>query len=55
MDEQTGNGGNNGVLIGLIAGGVIGAGLALVFAPRLRSELLQRLTASADAASQRYQ
>ena len=57
MDSQPRNGGNNGLLIGLIAGGVIGAGLAIVFAPRI-AELRQRLMASAtdlsQAASQRY-
>jgi gas vesicle protein len=57
MDNRTQNGPNNGVLIGLIAGSVIGAGLALAFAPRLRSEF-RRLTASANdlsrAASRSY-
>ena len=42
MDKQTQSGGTNGVLIGLVAGGVIGAGLVLAFAPRLRSELLSK-------------
>jgi gas vesicle protein len=50
---------NNGFLVGLVAGGAIGVGLALAFAPRLASELGQRATAAAndlsDAASQRYQ
>jgi gas vesicle protein len=50
---------NSGFLIGLVTGGVIGAGLAIALAPRLASELRQRMTASAtdlrDAASQRYQ
>jgi gas vesicle protein len=55
MDRQPRNDGNNGLVIGLIAGGMIGAGLALAFAPRLRSELRQRLTASANDLSQRYQ
>ena len=45
--------------MGLIAGGAIGAGLAIAFAPRLRSELRQRVkTSAADvshAASQGYQ
>ncbi len=58
MNAQQQNGGNSGLLIGLIAGGVIGAGLAIVFAPRI-AELRQRLMASATdlsrAASQRYQ
>jgi len=56
---NTQNGGNNSFLIGLITGGVIGAGLAITFAPRLASELGQRMRASAadlsNAASVRYQ
>jgi len=55
MDRQSKNDGNNGLLIGLIAGGLVGAGLALVLAPRLRSELRQRLTASGNDLSERYQ
>ena len=59
MNTRAENGGNNGFLIGLITGGVIGAGLAIAFAPRLASELRQRMTASAadlsHAASQGYQ
>ena len=58
MKTRTENDGNNGFLIGLITGGVIGAGLAIVFAPRLAAELRQRVTASAaglgHAASQGY-
>jgi gas vesicle protein len=46
-------------LFGLIAGGAIGAGLALAFAPRLASELRQRARKSAAdlhrAASGGYQ
>jgi gas vesicle protein len=57
MNTQPQNDGNNGLLIGLIAGGVIGAGLAIVFAPRI-AELRQRVMASANdlsqTASQRY-
>jgi len=49
---------NGGFLVGLIAGGAIGVGLALAFAPRLASELRERAAAAAndlsDAASQRY-
>jgi gas vesicle protein len=45
-------------LIGLITGGVIGAGLTIALAPRLAAELRQRVTGSAThlshAASQRY-
>jgi gas vesicle protein len=48
----------NTFLIGLIAGGALGAGLAIAFAPRLASELRGRMTASAtnltDAASRGY-
>jgi gas vesicle protein len=58
MNTQPQNDGNNGLLIGLIAGGVIGAGLAIAFAPRI-VELRQRVMASAtdlrQTASQRYQ
>jgi len=59
--ETGGNHGvlNNGFLAGLIAGGAIGVGLAIAFAPRLAAELGQRVSAAAndlsDAASQRYQ
>ena len=59
MHTRAENGGNNSFLIGLITGGAIGAGLAIAFAPRLASELRQRVRASAndlgDAASQGYQ
>jgi gas vesicle protein len=34
--------GDYGFLIGLIAGGVVGAGVAMVFAPRLASEARKR-------------
>ena len=58
MNTQPQNDGNNGLLIGLIAGGVIGAGLAILFAPRI-ADLRQRVVASANdlshAASRRYQ
>ena len=50
---------SNGFVYGFIAGGVIGAGLAIAFAPRLASELRQRVKQSAadltDAASRKYQ
>ena len=53
------NGGNNSFLIGLITGGVIGAGLVIAFAPRLASDLRKRVKAAAtdlsDAASDGYQ
>jgi gas vesicle protein len=41
------NDGGNHFLIGLITGGVIGAGLAIAFAPRLASDLRKRVKASA--------
>jgi gas vesicle protein len=50
---------SNGFFFGLVTGGVIGAGLAIVFAPRLASELRRRVTDSAgdlsDAARQTYE
>jgi gas vesicle protein len=53
------NDGGNHFLIGLITGGVIGAGLAIAFAPRLASDLRKRVKASATdlshAASRKYQ
>jgi gas vesicle protein len=59
MNTRVDSGGNNTFLIGLIAGGVIGAGLALAFAPRAARTLRQRVRASAEdwtnAASQGYQ
>ena len=59
MQTYAENRGSNGFVYGLIAGGVIGAGLAIAFAPRLASELRQRVKQSAadltDAASQTYQ
>ena len=46
-------------MVGLLTGSVIGAGLAILFAPRLASELRQRVTDSAtdlsNAAFRRYQ
>jgi gas vesicle protein len=58
MNERLGNGGSHGFLVGLIAGGAIGAGLAIAFAPGLRGELRQRVKRSAadvsDAASHGY-
>jgi gas vesicle protein len=50
---------NRDFLMGLIAGGAIGAGLALLFAPPLASKLRRRVTGSATGlghlASRRYQ
>lgn len=58
MDTRLQENANHSFLIGLVTGGVIGAGLAILFAPRLASELRQRLTDSAtdlgNAASQKY-
>jgi len=47
MYPDSGSLGRNGFLIGLITGGVVGAALALAFAPRLRSELRERAVTSA--------
>lgn len=44
QDNSTNHGGS--FLMGLITGGAIGAGVALYFAPRLASELRQRVTDS---------
>jgi gas vesicle protein len=48
-----------GFVIGLLTGTFVGAGLAIWFAPRLASELRERVTDSArnlgDRASERYQ
>jgi gas vesicle protein len=50
---------SNGFLLGLIAGGAIGAGLTILLAPRLAAQVRQRVTDSAsdwsDAAVQGYQ
>jgi gas vesicle protein len=55
--EESGRG--NLFLVGLMAGTAIGAGLALAFAPRMASEIRERLTGSAtdlgQAASRGYQ
>ena len=57
QDDNTNHGGR--FLMGLIAGGAIGVGLAIYFSPRLASELRQRLTDSTNdlrnAASARFQ
>lgn len=58
MDTRLQENANHSFLIGLVTGGVIGAGLAILCAPRLASELRQRVTDSAtdlgNAASQKY-
>jgi gas vesicle protein len=50
---------DRGFFIAVIAGGVVGAGLAMYFAPRAASELRKRMSGSArnlrDAATLRYQ
>jgi len=46
QDNNTNHGGS--FLVGLIAGGAIGAGLAIYFSPRLASEIRQRLTDSTN-------
>ena len=57
QDNNTNHGGH--FLMGLITGSAIGAGLAMYFAPRLASELRQRVTDSTtalrNAASERLQ
>jgi gas vesicle protein len=58
MNAPAAHDGNNGFLLGLVTGGVIGAALTIALAPRLAAELRQRLMTSADslggAASRRY-
>ena len=50
---------DRGFFIGVIAGGVIGAGLAMYLAPRAASELRKRMSGSArnlrDAATKQYE
>jgi gas vesicle protein len=50
---------DRGFFIAVIAGGVIGAGLAMYFAPRAASELRKRMSGSArnlrDAATKQYE
>ena len=50
---------DRGFFIAVIAGGVIGAGLAMYFAPRAASELRKRMSGSArnlrDAATRQYE
>jgi gas vesicle protein len=49
---------NSGFLLGMVTGGVVGAALAIAFAPRLAAELRQRIADAtsdvSDAASRRY-
>jgi gas vesicle protein len=59
MTEDTRSCGDHRFLIGLLTGSVVGAGVAIWFAPRVASELRRRVTDSAkklsDRASERYQ
>ena len=59
MDEHTEKPRNSRFVIGLLTGAVVGAGLALWFAPEAASELRRRLTDSAKGlgrrASDQYQ
>jgi gas vesicle protein len=58
MNATAAHDGDNGFLLGLVTGGVIGAALTIAFAPRLAAELRQRVMTSAGtlgvAASRRY-
>ena len=59
MNARTQERRDYGFVIGLLAGTVVGAGLLMWFAPRVRSELRQRASDSARSlgkkASERYQ
>jgi gas vesicle protein len=48
MNEQTPHSGNYGFLAGLVAGTVVGAGVALWLTPSATAEVRNRLTASAQ-------
>ena len=58
MSTQPQENGNHHFLFGLMTGSVIGAGLTMLLAPKLASELRQRVTESAtdlgNAASRSY-
>src|SRR4051812_650535 len=59
IENENGNGNENGrFMLGLLAGSVIGAAVALAFAPRLASELRERLSGAVgdarEAASKTY-
>jgi gas vesicle protein len=58
MNTQPQDNGSHHFLFGLMTGSVIGAGLAMLLAPKLASELRQRVTDSAtdlgNAASRSY-
>ena len=51
MQTRSENSGNNGFLIGLITGGVIGAGLVMAFAPDLRKRLKRSAIGLSDASA----
>ena len=55
MNTRSENSGNNGFLIGLITGGVIGAGLVIAFAPELRKRVKTSAIDLSHAASDGYQ
>jgi len=59
MDTQTQGHRDYGFVIGLVTGAFVGAGLALLLAPRGASELRERMTDSArnigERASERFQ
>jgi len=58
-NSRPSQGTNHHFLIGFLAGGAVGAGLTMLFAPRVAAELRQRVTDSARtlgrAASEGYQ
>ena len=53
MNEHTQDRRDYGFVIGLLTGAFVGVGLAMWFAPRVASELRQRLTDSARSLGQR--
>ena len=58
MQRRSDSGGINGFMLGLVAGGALGAALAIAFAPKVAAELRQRVKDAAgdlgDAASRNY-
>ena len=52
MTLQQGTGGDGRFWIGMFTGGLIGAGLAIVFAPRLAGELRERIKTTAAELSE---
>jgi gas vesicle protein len=53
MDTETPRNRDYGFLLGMVTGSLVGAGLAVWFAPRLRAELRDRATKSAGAIGKR--